>query len=148
MTRIIDHTQTTSPSTRIILVTAPPFDSAYRAEDLAARNPPIQLDRSFNNTLAYARAVIDLAAQKDLAVLDAFSLLWEGARKEEENLKPYFTDGLHLSERAYEIVYDALVRMIADRFSDLDPERMEFVFPPWKDIDWANPGPSLVPKKN
>jgi lysophospholipase L1-like esterase len=148
MKRIIDYAQTTSPSTRIILITAPPFDSAYRAEDLAARDPPIQLDRGFDNTFTYARAVIDLGAQKDLPVLDAFGLIWEDAGKKEENLKPYFTDGLHLSERAYKIVYDALVRKIAERYSDLDPEKMEYVFPPWKEIDWTNPGPSLVPKRN
>jgi hypothetical protein len=53
-----------SPHTRILLLTPPPLGEAQRNADLASRNPPMKPDREWNNTKAYADAVIEVGKGK------------------------------------------------------------------------------------
>jgi lysophospholipase L1-like esterase len=92
-----------SPSTRIVLVTPPPVNTKQRQADLEARNPPLQLDRLFDNTSAYAQAVKDLAEDQKVAVVDVWTSFWEGCGQKEENLGKYLSDGLHLTRAGYEV---------------------------------------------
>lgn len=147
MNQILDHAHATSPGTKIMLLTPPPFSAAYREADLASRSPPLKLDRSFEHTRAYGEAIKELGKARQIPVLDVFRHIWEDAGKSEDKMMEYFTDGLHLNRRGYEIVYREMIGLIQESYSELDPEKMEYIFVPWKDVDWANPEGSLVPRK-
>jgi len=133
-----------SPTTRIILVTPPPVDTATRRADLESRDPPVPLDRLFDVTESYAEAVREVAASEGVAVVDIWSAVWEAAGKEERGLGQYLADGLHLNGRGYEILYDALMATIAEEYPDVHYDNIPFVFPQWKDINWDEPRASLV----
>ena len=92
-----------SPTTRIILITPPPVDTYQRRADLESRNPPIALDRLFATTEAYAQTVKDVAAEENVAVVDAWGTLWEAVGKEEKSLNKFLIDGLHLNEAGYQV---------------------------------------------
>ncbi|CAE6482109.1 unnamed protein product [Rhizoctonia solani] len=49
-----------SPTTRVVLVTAPPINATQRGKELGSRNPPIAPDRTHETTKAYAEAVVDI----------------------------------------------------------------------------------------
>lgn len=96
-----------SPSTRVILLTPPPVNTHQRRADLQSRNPPLALDRLFETTESYARAVQEIGDEENVAVVDAWTLLWDATGKDEASLDRYLTDGLHLSGAGYEVrVYD------------------------------------------
>lgn len=92
-----------SPETRIVLITPPPVNTHKRKADLEARDPPFALDRLFDTTKAYAEAVKDIAKEKGVGVVDAWTPIWEGAGQDEHALSKYLPDGLHLSEAGYQV---------------------------------------------
>ncbi|TFK27381.1 GDSL Lipase/Acylhydrolase [Coprinopsis marcescibilis] len=136
-----------SPDTRVILITAPPVNTIKRKADLESRDPPVELDRLFDVTKAYAEAVLEIAREKDVGVVDAWAPMWEGSGRDERELSKYLGDGLHLTEAGYKIVYDSLIQVIAEKYPDVHFERLGFAFTPWKDIDWESPAGSLDLKK-
>ena len=92
-----------SPETRIVLITPPPVNTHKRKADLEARDPPLALDRLFDTTKAYAEAVKDIAKEKGVGVVDAWTPIWEAAGQDEHALSKYLPDGLHLSEVGYQV---------------------------------------------
>ena len=92
-----------SPTTRIILISPPPVNTLQRGADLAARDPPLALDRHFEVTKAYARAVKEVAEAENVGFVDIWTALWDAAGHEEKSLGKYLRDGLHLNEQGYEV---------------------------------------------
>lgn len=92
-----------SPETKIILITPPPINSHQWRANLEARDPPLQMDRQFDVTAAYAQAVRDVGKEKNVLVVDAFQALWDVAGHEEQGLSKYLSDGLHLTVDGYEV---------------------------------------------
>ncbi|KAF4608745.1 hypothetical protein EYR40_001092 [Pleurotus pulmonarius] len=135
-----------SPDTKIILITPPPVNTIQRGADLASRNPPLLLDRKFDVTKLYAEAVKSVASQEKVVLLDVWTMFWEAAQSE-ESLSKYLSDGLHPSALGYDLVYNGLVATISKEYPELHYDKVKPLFPLWADIDWANPGPSLVPSK-
>ncbi|EDR10954.1 uncharacterized protein LACBIDRAFT_315990 [Laccaria bicolor S238N-H82] len=135
-----------SPTTRIILITPPPVDTYQRRADLESRNPPIALDRLFATTEAYAQAVKDVAAEENVAVVDVWGTLWEAVGKEEKLLNKFLIDGLHLNEAGYQVVYDELIKTIAQMHPEVHYDNLGPIFPPWAQIDWDAPSNSLYIK--
>ena len=93
-----------SPHTRILLLTPPPVGEAQRNADLASRNPPLKPDREWNNTKAYADAVIEVGKEKArVEVVDIWGAIWAAADKDVARLPEFLTDGLHLSVAGYRV---------------------------------------------
>ncbi|EAU88240.2 GDSL Lipase/Acylhydrolase [Coprinopsis cinerea okayama7 len=132
-----------APHTRIILITPPPVNTHTRKADLESRDPPVELDRLFDVTKEYASAVMEIAREKNVAVVDAWTPLWKGAGEGEKALSKYLPDGLHLNEAGYKVVYEALIKVIAEKYPDVHYEQLGFAFAPWKDIKWESPEESL-----
>lgn len=135
-----------SPHTKVILLSPPPINTHQRGAELAARDPPQALDRSFEITKAYADKVSQIGSDLSIPVVDVWNALYNAAQREEKALSRFMDDGLHLNERGYEIVYDLLVNTIAVHYPQLHFDRIPMIFPPWAEIDWANPGPLLARK--
>ncbi|KAJ7063150.1 SGNH hydrolase [Mycena amicta] len=129
--KMVHLVQKADPSTKIILITPPPVNIQQREEDLATRDPPLAMDRSFEATEAYAKGVLEAGTDCDVPVADVWAALWNAAGKNQEGLRLYLSDGLHLTTAGYEIAYDALLETIRVFHSELDPERLEDVFPEW-----------------
>lgn len=90
-----------SPETKILLLTPPPVNTHQRGAALAARDPPIPLDRAFDVTARYADAVREVGRTEGVPVVDVYTRLWEGCGKDESKLSKYLRDGLHVNEEAY-----------------------------------------------
>ncbi|KAG9046758.1 hypothetical protein FS837_003688 [Tulasnella sp. UAMH 9824] len=133
-----------SPETRIILITPPPFSEAARKANLAARDPPIALDRTSENTRKYADAVIELGKELNVPVLDVYTPIWEATDNgDTKKLETYLYDGLHLSKPGYTVVYDLLIQTIETKYPELHYDALPMDFPGWKDLDWENPRASI-----
>lgn len=92
-----------SPSTRILLFTPPPVNTHQRAADLRSRNPPLELDRRFEITKAYADAVKKVGKAEGVAVLDVWTALYSVAGNDERQLEKFLNDGLHLNSAGYTV---------------------------------------------
>ncbi|KAG8714709.1 hypothetical protein FRC08_011539 [Ceratobasidium sp. 394] len=132
-----------SPTTRVLLVTAPPINVTQRNTQLASRNPPLGPDRTHENTKAYAQAVIDVGKKRGVPVVDLWAALWKEARETEKGLEPLLPDGLHLSEASYKILYELIIEAISKYYPELHYEKLPHVYCRWDEIDWKNPRPSL-----
>lgn len=92
-----------SPNTRIILITPPPVNTFQRRADLESRQPPQELDRDFDVTKTYAEGVREVARSECVALVDAWSALWEAAYQDEKMLRNFLKDGLHLNFEGYKV---------------------------------------------
>lgn len=93
-----------SPSTRIILMSPPPVNTFQRLADLQSRPIPLDLDRNFETTKAYAKAVEGVARAKQVAFVDIWSVMWQGAGENESALSKYLIDGLHPNAEGYRVI--------------------------------------------
>ncbi|KAF8232300.1 GDSL Lipase/Acylhydrolase [Tricholoma matsutake] len=123
-----------SPSTRIVLMSPPPVNTYQRAADLGSRELPLDLDRNFETTKAYAKAVKEVAHAKQVAFVDIWTEFWQAAGEKEVELSRYLIDGLHPNENGYRVTYDALMKTIAETYPDVHPDNLPFVFRPWFQI--------------
>ncbi|KZP24722.1 SGNH hydrolase [Athelia psychrophila] len=119
-----------SPWTRVILMTPPPINSYVRAADLASRDPPRQLDLEFEATRKYAEAVVDLAQQEKLPVVDVWTAIYNAAGRNERALDRYLSDGLHLNTGGYKVVYEELMKTISEKLPELHYDNLPSVYPP------------------
>ncbi|KAG8988523.1 hypothetical protein FRB90_002694, partial [Tulasnella sp. 427] len=127
------------PETRIILITAPPFNEAVREATLATRDPPVALDRKSEVTRSYVDGAIALGKELNVPVLDVYTPIWEATENgNTKKLEEYLYDGLHLSKTGYDVVFDLLIKTIEREFPDLHYDALPMVFPGWKDLDWEN----------
>ncbi|KAF8520171.1 GDSL Lipase/Acylhydrolase [Hysterangium stoloniferum] len=132
-----------SPKTRIILFTPPPVNTYQRSADLASRSPPLELDRKFDVTKAYAEAVKEIGTKEGVPVLDTWTALYDAADRQEKQLEKFMDDGLHLNAAGYGVVYDLLIATIEKEFPELQHDKLPMVFKPWAEIDIRNPASSL-----
>jgi hypothetical protein len=94
-----------SPTTRVLLITAPPINAAQRDAEYAGRQPPLDPDRTHENTKAYAQAVVDIGKKRGLAVADLWTALWKKAGETEAGLETLLPDGLHCNEASYTVSF-------------------------------------------
>ena len=92
-----------SPWTRIILLTPPPVQVIRREKILAERDPPREIDRSFDRTRAYAETVKEVGVTHNISVVDAWTAIWTAAGQKESALTPFLSDGLHLTDEGYAV---------------------------------------------
>jgi isoamyl acetate esterase len=116
----------------IILITPPPLDE---------QSWP---DRKNKTTFEYRNAVIELSQQRTIPVLDTWRLFQVldstcssslGLYKEPSQpiLDNLLSDGLHLSSKGNELIYNSLLQLISSQFPLLNPDRMDPVFKWWRD---------------
>ena len=132
-----------SPWTRIILLTPPPIQVDRWAEHLAERDPPKEMDRTWENTKAYADAVKQVAEAQKVPVVDAWSAIWTAAGEELAGLTRFLSDGLHLTKEGYEvstvigqtlfdrvqIVYNELIQVIGKEYPELHYDKLPQILP-------------------
>jgi len=132
-----------SPQTEILLLTPPPIDTIQRGADLRSRNPPLELDRLFEITEAYAEAVKSVAKAHSAHIVDVFGAVWDKAGRTEKGLSKYLGDGLHCTPAGYEIVYEEITKVIARELPHLHHDNLQMVFRHWSQINWDDPAESL-----
>jgi lysophospholipase L1-like esterase len=126
------------PHARVLLLTPPPISEKMREENKVALYPPEErtpADRSLENTRRYREEIIKIGEQwkeqnageveaDRLEVIDTWGLIMDasGGEEDDELLRPYFTDGLHLTNKAYGVVFDECLKVAKDKFEGLDPE--------------------------
>lgn len=90
------------------------------------------VDRSLENTFAYAQVVKEIGEKLKVPVLD----LWSLFPSPDSGLNKYFVDGLHFSAIANQCVGEAVVRKICEEWpEDLHPTRMKQPFVEWQEIN-------------
>lgn len=132
-----------SPTTEILLLTPPPINTFQRAADLDSRDPPLDLDRKFEITQAYAEAVKSVALDNSVHLVDIFGAIWDKVEHEEKALSKYLNDGLHFTTQGYQVVYEEIIKVINKELPHLHYDRLEMVFPHWSEINWNDPSESL-----
>lgn len=133
-----------SPWTRIILFSPPPIQLSAWAAALADREVPRDLDRTFEETKRYADAAKEVAAAQRVPLVDTYDALWKAAGEKEEGLTPFLSDGLHLTEKGYEIVYEELIKVISRDIPELHYDKLPMVFPAWDAVDPQNVRSTVV----
>jgi tartrate dehydratase alpha subunit/fumarate hydratase class I-like protein len=81
----------------------PPVNTYQRAADLGSRPVPLDLDRNFETTRAYANAVKEVAQAKHVAYADIWTEFWQAAGEQESALDKYLIDGLHPNAEGYKV---------------------------------------------
>lgn len=132
-----------SPQTEILLLTPPPIDTIQRGADLGSRNPPLELDRIFEITKAYAEGVKEVAKAHSVHLVDVFDAVWDAAGHTEKGLSKYLGDGLHCTSAGYEIVYEEIIKVITKELPLLHYDKLQPVFRHWSEINWDDPAESL-----
>ncbi|KAH9837603.1 SGNH hydrolase-type esterase domain-containing protein [Rhodofomes roseus] len=132
-----------SPEARVLLLTPPPMSETMWARRQAAKVPPRMLDRKFDVTKAYAEAVREVAGELGVHVVDVWTAIWERADEKEERLAEYLSDGLHLTENGYKVVFEILMKAITTHFPEMDPDKLQPVFSYFDQIDDDDPRSSL-----
>jgi len=136
-----------SPHTRIVLITPPPVNTYQREAELQAKEPPKLLDRTFETTRKYAEAVEGVGEKESIPVVDIWNALYDAAGRDERALCRFLWDGLHLNSAGYEILYDAIIRTICEKYPELHYDKLQPVFAPWAEINWDDPAQTLLARQ-
>jgi len=95
----------------------------------------MQLWRTFDVTKDYAEEVKKVGEAENVPVVDAWTGIWEAAGRNQEGVKAFLTDGLHLGKLGYGIVFATLEKAIIQHYPELKPENLQNVFPLWDYFD-------------
>lgn len=150
---IESHHTSLNTKPRIILLSPPPI-----REPLILQHLPHQANvRSRETTFAYSRVVMDLAVPPFVEKLDLHDGIelaparsyiqnptsfpeshTNSLRFENEgmiiSMEEYLSDGLHLKNPSYEIMYSLVMEAIERRWPEIMPEKMTMPVPWWGDI--------------
>jgi hypothetical protein len=93
-----------SPDTTIFLISPPPICVPQRAADVERRfGPGLELDRSFERTQDFAKAVKEVAQECKVSYVPAFEAIMHAAGPDyDTGLPKYLSDGLHLTPAGYQ----------------------------------------------
>ncbi|KAI0373324.1 SGNH hydrolase [Pilatotrama ljubarskyi] len=120
-----------SPDTLILLMTPPPVDPEWWARSLAGLMQSETVDapdRSLEASKRYAEAAREVGVKEGVAVVDVWTRIWEAAGGKEAGLKEFLSDGLHLSEKGYAVVYEGLIAAIAEKYPEYHYDNLRTVF--------------------
>ncbi|MCJ1368943.1 hypothetical protein MMC20_000150 [Loxospora ochrophaea] len=131
---IVGHPLVVAQEPRIILITPPPVDE-HQFQDVT---------RTAEHTKKYADACRQVASDLGVVVLDLwYAVMSRAGWKEGEDLpgsqkasKSEFLgellhDGLHFNPKAYQVLYEEMMKTIADNWPDQSPITMPMVLPGW-----------------
>ncbi|EXJ69280.1 uncharacterized protein A1O5_07316 [Cladophialophora psammophila CBS 110553] len=124
--------------TKCLLITPPPVDEWQLGST----------ERTAEHTATYASACREVGKEMSIPVLDLWTIFMSKAGWKEgstgalvgskdaprnEVLGKLLNDGLHLTTKGYELMYEELVQVIQQKLPDQLPERLPMIFPDWKD---------------
>ena len=137
--RIVTWEGVKSHETRVMLVTPGPVDEWQLDGDA----------RNVETTNEYADVVKRVAAEEGVSCVDMWGVMmglagWrqgqeealQGSKKRErsEVLDELLGDGLHFTEKGYDVLYSEVVGCIGRDMPEMKAEEMDYVFPDWKDL--------------
>lgn len=151
---IVTHPKLVAHHPKIILVTSPPVDEVSSQETELKMNISAKPARDAKVTAEYAAAVKEVGERTsaDLVVVDLWSRIMDEAIKETPSyisggpllgskelgrskaLDAFLKDGLHLSTRGYQVLYNEMFSAIRERWPEEGPEAHPFVYPYWRDL--------------
>lgn len=137
-----------SPSTRVVLITPPPVNTHQWAEFQQSQDPPREQDRDNDKARQYADAVKEVGAMDGIPVVDVYTPLWEAAGQNERTLSKYLSDGLHLNADGYSFVYDGLLKVIADNYPEILPDKLNTVFEIWVPLGASDKPLEMLDKRS
>ncbi len=120
---IIDLALKLKQTSPIIIITPPPVGT--RPDN----------DRSYENTLLYRNACLDAASELNVPYIDTWSLfLGEDLKKDQQILDHVFNDGLHLSSKGNELLFDKIIDTVQKEYPHLAVDNMPLQPPLWSDF--------------
>ncbi|KAK8861300.1 hypothetical protein IAR55_002119 [Kwoniella newhampshirensis] len=136
-----------SPNTKIVLVNPPPIiEDAWlksRVEkwtDFGSQGPKPDQNRDAKVTRRYAEVCKEVAKETGVPVVDLWQAIVDAAGGEaDDQLAPYFYDGLHLTSEGYAVLFKHLTALIEEKYPELNPEGMTMRMPHWADVDMEKP---------
>ncbi|KAF9691721.1 hypothetical protein EKO04_010354 [Ascochyta lentis] len=148
--KIVTHPQIVAHSPRIILIAPPPINEhLWWPRDQESGYSSVS--RTAATTKEYADAVVELGTKLDLPVVNLWKAFmakasfqiagWEvgdllpGSLDAAQNdaLVELMYDGLHFHPAGYEILYQEVIKLIAQRWPDQVAEKLPTVLPGWND---------------
>jgi hypothetical protein len=124
------------PEAYVLLLT-PAIIVEKMREEQKFQYPPDQrlpADRSVENSKRYKEEIIKIGKEfqqtnpewaNKLRVVDTWESIVSasgGDERDEEALRKYFTDGLHMTAEGYDIVFNECMQVIKSEFKGLDPD--------------------------
>jgi len=141
---MVTHPLIKAQDPRIILITPPPVDG-YGLEIAEALKGVTEVRRTPEHTKLYADAVREVGTKLGLVVLDLWTAMmkkagWEDGQpligSKDLERSPLFEelmhDGLHFNPKAYEILFEEMMRVISTHWPDQTPDSLPFVLPSWE----------------
>ncbi|OXG10085.1 GDSL Lipase/Acylhydrolase family protein [Cryptococcus neoformans Ze90-1] len=136
-----------SPETKIVLISPPPIIEAAWIESrlekwksFGCEGPEPEQNRDAKVTKQYAEGCKEVGTELGVPVVDFWTAIVEAAGGEkDEQLAPYFYDGLHLTSEGYAVLFKAVSGLILATYPELNPETMPMRMPHWADVDTENP---------
>ncbi|OAG01528.1 SGNH hydrolase [Paraphaeosphaeria sporulosa] len=119
---------------KVLLITPPPVDE-WQFDDW---EEPAKSARKAVIAQAYARAVVEVGAESETAVVDLWGACmrevgWDGGEQVpgdrglgRSDLRKLLVDGLHLSGEGYTILCEEMKMVIAREYPELVPEKIPF----------------------
>ncbi|TKA53902.1 hypothetical protein B0A49_13346 [Cryomyces minteri] len=140
---IITHPAVKAHNPRVMLITPPPVDERLcEAGDLLKGIDEVR--RTAENTASYAAAARRVGEELGVPVLDLWSSFmsaagWSageplpGSQVVARNvlLNELLHDGLHFNPKGYKILFEEMMKLVAETWPDQVPDMLPFVLPAW-----------------
>ncbi|XP_051124990.1 GDSL esterase/lipase At5g45920 [Andrographis paniculata] len=126
------------PSARVVLITPPPIDETTRLLHPYADNPSGLPERTNEAAGIYAKQCLAVAAECGVAAIN----LWEKMQESPGWEKAFLSDGLHLTAKGNEFVFEKVVEQL--REEQVSPQTLPVDLPLFPDIDRNDPLKSLA----
>jgi hypothetical protein len=142
------------PDARVILITPPPLVQSMRL----AVGKDQGKDRELDHTRKFKDACLAIGEEWKaktngrVQVVDIWKAIVGAAGSEQDSdLRPFFTDGLHLTPPGYRLLFDELMEMIHSAgWEDLNPNAIKMTVPRYiagkKEYQWYSKSPLLEGK--
>ncbi|PIA16826.1 SGNH hydrolase [Coemansia reversa NRRL 1564] len=119
-----------SPDTHILFITPPPISDRMWEKDCKLHK--IKVDRKNAVTKTYADTVITVAKELDLPYVDIWSAIESAVHNNTDSTskvaddldggyEKYLNDGLHLTDKGNELLFDLIVKEIHNNWPELNP---------------------------
>ncbi|KAH8704600.1 SGNH hydrolase-type esterase domain-containing protein [Phaeosphaeriaceae sp. PMI808] len=157
--KIITHPQIVAHNPRIILVAPPPINEhLWWPRDQSSGYASVT--RLASVTKDYADAACAVGERLNIPVINLWKAFMEKAGfdsnawkvgdaipgslevQQSDALVELLYDGLHFNPAGYDILFQLLMKLIAERWPDQTPDKLAMVLPPWNDVGawkaWEN----------
>jgi len=150
--KIVTHPQVVAHAPRIILIAPPPINEhLWWPRDEASGYSSVT--RLASTTKQYADAACEVGARLDIPVVNLWKAFMEKTdfkadawklgdpvhgsldAPQNDTLAELMYDGLHFNPAGYDILFQELIKVIADKWPDQTPGKLPMVLPPWNDAE-------------